>query len=148
MRISRFLWAGALVAAWLVSPSAAHTKPRAAKEMLWVRGTVLSDAKATCAGDVVTLRLWNKEVALCGESRRIAVATAEIAADYEKPLAFDLQGDRATLSPLTTAEPGRRAIVLGEWRPGRRDLFLVALDLCPCESGAVHRQLGSSADSR
>ena len=44
---------------------------------------------------------------------------------------FTLQGDRATLQRFSTARPEQLVTILAERRPGSRDLFVLALDLCP-----------------
>jgi len=85
----------------------------------------------------------NRTLRLCGaDVRRIAVSTTEVAEEEPLPATFDLQGERPLLARLTSADAGHRVIILGEWRPGRRDLFLYAVDVCPCgdtESPAVAR---------
>jgi hypothetical protein len=51
------------------------------------------------------------------------------APDLQK--AFFLQGGPETLSRFAKARPDQRITILAQWHPGRRDLFVLALDLCP-----------------
>ncbi len=117
----------------------AHTKPRALKEIVRIRGTVLA-ADAECSTNPLQVRALNRTIQLCeSEVQRISVATVDIAADRGLPPAFDLQGERERIAPMIQAVAGHRVVVLGEWRPGRRDLFLLALDVCPCGPDATEK---------
>ncbi len=128
------LFAACSIGILLSSGVAAHTKARAAKEIVRIQGTVIAP-DAECARGLVALRALNRDIRLCdGEVRRIAVTTVETAEEQGLPTTFEVQGERERLAPLTAASAGHRVTVLGEWRPGRRDLFLIALDLCPCDS--------------
>jgi hypothetical protein len=130
----KLLILGALlgIAAAAPRPVEAHTKARAIKEIVRIRGTLPSDT-AGCADGAVSVLALNKTIRLCGaDVRRIAVSTPEIAEQQPLPSRFDLQGERSLLARLTAAGAGNRVILLGEWRPGRRDLFLFAIDVCPC----------------
>lgn len=113
-------------------PVAAHTKARAVKEIVRIRGTLSSDP-AACADGAVAVLALNRTIRLCAaDVRRIAVSTAEVAEQQPLPKTFELQGERPLLARLAAADAGNRVILLGEWRPGRRDLFLFAVDVCPC----------------
>lgn len=116
----------------------AHTKARAAKEIVRIRGMLAADP-AGCANQSIDVRALGKTMRLCeADVRRIAVSTADVAAQQPLPATFDLQGERPLLARLTAAGDGNRVILLGEWRPGRRDLFLFAVDVCPCgDTGAA-----------
>ncbi len=117
----------------------AHTKPRALKEIVRIRGTVLA-ADAECNSNPLQVRVLSRTIQLCeSEVQRISVATVDIAADRDLPPAFDLQGERERIAPMIQAVAGHRVVVLGEWRPGRRDLFLLALDVCPCGPDASEK---------
>ena len=121
----------------LSSGATAHTKSRAAREIVRISGTVLAK-DADCDRDLVTVRVANRTVRLCRtEVRRVAVVTVEAAREQPLPDTFELQAERHLLAPLTAAGAGHRATVLGEWRPGRRDVFLIALDVCPCETSTA-----------
>ena len=138
MRAGSFLAATSL-GLLLSTGAGAHTKPRAAKEIVRIQGTAIA-LEADCAHGLVSLRALGRTIRLCnGKVRRVAVATAATAEDQDLPNTFELQGDRESLAPLATNGEGSRVTVLGEWRPGRRDVFLIALDLCPCDgSDAGH----------
>jgi hypothetical protein len=56
--------------------------------------------------------------------------TADLSSE-EVATQFTLQGDRATLQRFSTARPEQLVTILAERRPGSRDLFVLALDLCP-----------------
>lgn len=110
-------------------PARGHTEERAVREIVHVRGTV--QAAGTCATGV-ELRVLNRSVHLCDAAvRRVAVASADVASQ-PTPTSFDVQGDRPLLAPIVGASPGTRVTVLGEWRPGRKDLFAIEIDVCPC----------------
>lgn len=49
--------------------------------------------------------------------------------DTSKP--FVLQGTPETLNRFVKARPDQRITILAQWHPTRRDLFVLALDLCP-----------------
>jgi hypothetical protein len=126
----------ALSAIFLPPPCAGHTKERPLREIVLVRGTSIA-ADAECAQGLVTLQVMNRTVRLCeGVVRRIAVAAPDIADGASLPASFDLQGERERLAIVTGAPPGTRITVLGEWRPGRKDLFLIEIDACPCANDA------------
>ena len=112
--------------------AAAHPKTVAVREIVRLRGTVAA-AEGTCAGEAVELRILGKNVHLCdGDVRRIVVASGETADAAATPAAFDLQGEREHMAEISAAATGTRVTLLGEWRPGRRDLFLIDHDLCAC----------------
>lgn len=122
----------AICALIVLSPStgAAHPKTVAMRELVFVRGVVAA-AGQECAAPEIGLVVNSQTVRLCAaDARRVAVATAEAAGDTTVPTAFAIQGDRERLVQITAAAAGTRVILLGEWRPGRRDLFLIELDLC------------------
>lgn len=110
-------------------PARGHAQERALREIVLVRGTV--QAASTCT-PALELRVLNRSVHLCDATvRRVAVAAADTA-DQPSPASFDLQGDRPLLAPALAAAAGTRLTVLGEWRPGRKDLFAIEIDVCPC----------------
>ncbi len=116
----------------VAAPLWAHTKSQAVREIVRLKGRVQT-ASQVCSDRLVTLRVLNQSVLLCAaEERRVAVATSEIAAGKQLPAKYEMQGERAELYRATTAKAGDRMTVLAEWRPGRRDLFLIALDICSC----------------
>ena len=120
------------VAVMVAAPLSAHTKSQAVREIVRLKGKVQS-ADQACADRLVTLRILQQSVRLCAaEERRVAVATTDIAAGLQLPAEYEVQGERAELYRATTAKVGDRMTVLAEWRPGRRDLFLIALDICSC----------------
>lgn len=112
--------------------AAAHPKTVAVREIVRVRGTV-ADGDGKCEGEAIDLRILGKGVRLCGSDvRRIAVAASETADAVPMPSVFEVHGERERLSEITAAAQGTRITLLGEWRPGRRDLFFIDLDLCAC----------------
>lgn len=130
----------ALTAATLVATlpqrAIAHPKERPLREIVLVRGTVI-DTATECPDGLLVLRALNRFFRLCAaDARRIAVAAPKVAEAEALPGEFDLQGERERLAVLTAAAPGARVTVLGEWRPGRKDLFLIEIDVCPCANGA------------
>ncbi len=109
----------------------AHTKPRPVRELVRIQGTV-REAGKECASGTIELQILRRSLTLCkGSVRRLAVATDKVAEDQPLPERFELQGERSELVELQ-APAGTRVTILGEWRPGRRDLFLIAADRCPC----------------
>ncbi len=122
------LTAAAIFAA---ATTSAHTKPRAAKELVRIHGTIA--AGGTCEkATLVKLAVLGRALQICASDlRRIVVATEE-GADEPAPTELDLQGERSSLARLRKAQPPQTVSILGEWRPGRRDLFLISLDLCDC----------------
>ncbi len=132
----RLICVAILVGVTAAAEVGAHTKSRALKEIVRIRGTVLAP-DTECSANPLLIRASNRTIQLCeSEVQRISVATVDVAADRTLPPAFDLQGERERIAPMIQAGAGMRVIVLGEWRPGRRDLFLLALDVCPCEPAA------------
>ena len=114
------------------SPTHGHTKQRALKEIVRIQGTVL-DADGRCEGEIISIHALNRTFRLCcAEVRRIAVATTKTSGDHAVPAAFELHGERERLFVLSSANSGDRVTVLGEWRPGAKNLFLIALDVCAC----------------
>ncbi len=111
---------------------AAHTQAVAVREIVRLRGTVATP-ESSCKESEVSVRALARTLRLCGsEIRRIATAAADIDDQASLPVAFDLQGEREPLALILGASAGTRISILAEWRPGRRDLFLIDADLCAC----------------
>lgn len=119
------------------TPARAHTKPRAAREIVRVQGTVHAIGLA-CTNEITTLDILNRNIQFCAsETRRIAVTTTDVSPNHTFPTRYSVQGERSELARILAAKAGERLTILAEWRPGRSDLFLIALDVCSCpESGA------------
>lgn len=101
------------------------------RELLRLQGHKLEEG-AACGGRSVVLTALGREQVFCAdELQRLALATAEPVELEQQIVAIDLQGSRALLSRFAKAHREQKITILGEWRPGRRDLFLIALDLCP-----------------
>lgn len=117
-------WAGAARAHAPAAP--------ATRELLRLQGHKAE--AADCAARAIVLSALGKGEAFCAdEYRRLAVATEKPIELEKQPDAIDLQGSRALLARFAKARRDQRITILGEWRPGRRDLFLIDLDLCPEE---------------
>lgn len=140
-----------LVAVLVGSPHLlpAHTNPLPIREIVRIRGTVAGPG-SPCPATEVSVRVLGKTVRLCGSDvRRIAVASAEKPGEEEMPaVLYDLQGERAQLTQVSGAAPEARISILAEWRPGRRDLFLIDLDICRCDPAAGESALDSADGSR
>jgi len=63
--------------------------------------------------------------------RRLNLDETTDSSSEEVATRFTLQGDRATLQRFSAARPEQLVTILAERRPGSRDLFVLALDLCP-----------------
>ena len=127
--------AGLVAALSLSAPVLAHTKARAAREIIRLQGSLKTTGsdENECAR-AVSLRVLNTSVQICvNEMRQIAVATTEIAKVEVPPAGFEIQGERKDLARLTKLLVSDTVSILAEWRPGRRDLFLIALDVFPCK---------------
>ena len=126
--------AAALLVAALGAGTARAHSPAApvTRELLRLQGH--KQEGGDCGGRSVLLSALGRSAAFCAdEYRRLALATDKPIELEEQPVAIDLQGSRALLSRFTKARREQKITVLGEWRPGRRDLFLIAVDLCPEE---------------
>lgn len=128
------LLAGSVAAALAIlsTQSSGHTAERPLREIVLVRG-ILHASAASCSKSPLALRFLNRTAYLCdAEVQRIAVAAPAVADDESPPPAFDVQGEREQLASLTGAPEGARVTLVAEWRPGRVDLFVIEIDVCPC----------------
>jgi len=125
----------ALVACLIAATTArAHSPavPAGVRELLRVQGHKQDGGE--CDGRLIALSALGESAAFCAaEFRRLALATERPVELPEEPTAIDLQGGRALLARFNKARREQKITLLGEWRPGRRDLFLIAVDLCPEE---------------
>ncbi len=133
-----FLLTLAVVAltSFLTGGAAGHSKPRAARELLRLSG-VVHMTESSCADQWLTLQVLNQPIGFCArEWQRIAVSTANVDDSQETlPRRLDVQGERKELARLEKASAKSAVVLLAEWRPGRRDLFLISLDVCDCQIG-------------
>jgi len=126
-----------LVAALVLAataPAAAHSPavPAGVRELLRLQGH--KQEGGDCDGRSLTVSALGESAAFCaGEFRRLALATEKPVELPSEPTVIDLQGARALLSRFKKARGDQKITILGEWHPGRRDLFLIAVDLCPEE---------------
>lgn len=135
-RLPRRRTAAVVAAALLVASSGAvyaHSPaPQVTRELLRLQGHKREGAE--CTGRSLQLSALGKSAAFCAdEYRRLAVATEQPVEIEQQPVAIDLQGSRSLLARFGKARSDQKITILGEWRPGHRDLFLIALDLCPEE---------------
>ena len=128
--------------------SLSHTNPAPTREIVRVRGT-LSTPESPCPEREFSVRVLGVTVRLCASDvRRIAGAAGAAGEEQLPAVVYDLQGERGVLAQINAASPGSRLTILAEWRPGRRDLFLIDLDVCPCASTVNDSDLGSTGVNR
>jgi hypothetical protein len=128
---ARILAVGAGVAALLATAALAHTQRGAPPDMLRLQGY---RAAAPAGGNAQELRLTvngREERFYATELRHFSLVDPRQASEPDTTAPFFLQATPETLSRFSAARPEQRITILAEWRPGRRDLFVLAMDLCP-----------------
>ena len=63
--------------------------------------------------------------------RRFSLVDPGAPADPDTTKPFVLQGSPEVLNRFIRARTDQRITILAQWHPTRRDLFVLALDLCP-----------------
>lgn len=121
---------------------AAHDTPRTAvREMVRIQGHRVEPGEEASAA-IVSLRVHDEVLRFRVEDRQIFVAVAASGrVSAPEPTELTLRGPRELLARVREAGPEQRVTLLGERRPGGRELFLAAVDVCPC---AAATESGSS----
>lgn len=116
-----------LLVAGAPATAAAHSQPPG-REVLRLQGYSGTRPPGFAGTEVALEALGRAHAFYAVEHQRIAL---EAPADTALPDRLVLQGPRQVLARFAAARPEQRVTIVGEWRPGRSDLFVVALDLCP-----------------
>ena len=97
------------------------------REIVWLKGK-----RAGADAPMVLVALGADHRFAVVDLKRFAVADVATPepGDLERARLV-LQGPRELLARLADARPDQTVTILGERRPGRADLFVLALDLCP-----------------
>jgi len=109
-------------------PALAHQPERAVvRELVWLKGKRAGDG-----APLVLVALGADHHFAVAELKRFPVGEDAVApqGDFERAR-LTLQGPRELLARFAGARPDQTVTILAERRPGRADLFVIALDLCP-----------------
>jgi len=109
-------------------PALAHQPERAVvRELVWLKGRRGGDE-----APLVLVALGADHHFAVAELKRFPVGEDTVASqgDFERAR-LTLQGPRELLARFAGARPDQTVTILAERRPGRADLFVIALDLCP-----------------
>lgn len=109
-------------------PALAHQPERAvARELVWLKGRRGGDG-----APLVLVALGADHHFAVAELKRFPVGEDVVAPEGEFERArLSLQGPRELLARFAGARADQTVTILAERRPGRADLFVIALDLCP-----------------
>ena len=125
------------VATWMAilgsTDVAAHDAPRTAvREMVRLQGYRVEPG-VDASDTIVSLRVQDEVLRFRIEDRQIFVAVAASGRiSAPEPRDLTLRGPRELLARVRGAGPEQRVTLLGERRPGGRELFLAAVDVCAC----------------
>lgn len=110
-------------------PAVAHDAPRAAiRELVRLQGFVTEEARS----DATPVEVNGRVLHFVIEERQVFVAVnAAGASPPPEPPSLVVRGERQLLARLSSARPTQRVTLLGERRPGGKELFLAAVDRCP-----------------
>jgi hypothetical protein len=110
----------------------AHPKTTpSVREILRLQGHKMSEG-GSCEEKALRLAVFGAESILClGDFRRLALATDQPPELAAEPKKLDLRGERSLLARYVNATSDHQITILGEWRPGRSDVFVITVDLCP-----------------
>jgi hypothetical protein len=121
-----------LLAVCLAASAAAHgPEPKVGREIVRLQGYRETPPPGLEIAAVTVLSILGKEHRFHLTARQTFRLAEEEAAAPGLEDRLVLQGERETLYRIAAARPDQRVTILADHRRGGRDLFVLAVDLCP-----------------
>jgi hypothetical protein len=132
-RRHRLLAAAVLLALCVARVAAAHApEPKADRELVRLQGYREVRPEGVAIAAQIVLSILGKDHRFHLTARQ----TFQLGEQQDEPALRDrlvLQGERQALARIAAARPNQRVTILADHRPGRSDLFVLTVDLCPSE---------------
>jgi hypothetical protein len=122
-----------LLACFLLAGVASAHGPQkgAPPDMLRVQGYRAS-APAGAGAQKLTLTVNGRaQDFYATELRHFSLLDPSVTTEPDTAKPFFLQANPTVLTRFASARSDQRITILAQWRPGRTDLFVLAMDLCP-----------------